>query len=234
MILTKDKNFADGIGLEVQIRTKLVRFWSYIKQAAVRIGDDILEVEGNSDPEDRDTHFWVNFEYAHEVKAIGGFPLTISYNGANKRVFEIDLNSRFPGQKIVISTFREFIRVDFQHTTAEAFGNAVGMMGDFKTGNLLARDGVREIDDFLEFGNEWQLLPADDMLFHDKAEPQFPKRCIVPEDPQGQRRRRLDESTITVEEAEAACAKVAGDALDIKDCVYDILATQDLDMVGAF
>merc|ERR1712183_1145735 len=47
MILTKDKNFAGGIGLEVQIRTKLIRFWSYIKSAVIRIGDDILEVQGN-------------------------------------------------------------------------------------------------------------------------------------------------------------------------------------------
>jgi hypothetical protein len=236
MVLTRDTNFADDNGLEVQIRTKLVRFWSYIKRAAIRIGDDILEVEGNTDSEDRKYHYWFNFKYHQEAetKTIGGFPLTMGGNGVNKRTFEIDLSSKYPGQKIVISTFLEFIRVDFQNPTSESFGNSVGMMGDFQTGNLLARDGVREIDDFLQFGNEWQLLPADDMLFHDKSEPQFPKRCIVPEDPQGQRRRRLDESTITVEEAESACSKVAGDALDIKDCVYDILATQDLNMVGAF
>ncbi|CAJ1959551.1 unnamed protein product [Cylindrotheca closterium] len=234
MVLTRDHNFADGLGLEVQIRTKLVRFWSYIKRAAIRIGDDILEIEGSADPEDHDSRYWFNFQYQAGAAFVGGFPLKISNNGLHKRFYEIDLSSKYPGQKIVISSYREFVRVDFQRTTAEAFGNVVGMMGDFKTGNLLARDGVKEIHDFLEFGNEWQLLPADDMLFHDKAEPQFPKRCIVPEDPQGQRRRRLDESTITMEEAEAACSKVVGDALDIKDCVYDILATQDLNMVGAF
>ena len=72
------------------------------------------------------------------------------------------------------------------------------------------------------------------MLFHDQAEPQFPRRCLMPEDPQGQRRRRLVESKITVAEAEAACSKSISDPLDIKDCVYDILATQNLDMVGAF
>jgi len=235
MVLTRDHNFADGIGLEVQIRTKLVRFWSYIKRAAIRIGDDILEVEGVADTgNDKEVHYWFNFEYTAEAKTIGGFPLTIVNNRAKKRLFEIDLSSKFPGQKIVVSSFREFVRVDFQHTTAEAFGNTVGMMGDFKTGTLLARDGVKEIDDFLDFGNEWQLLPSDDMLFHDKSEPQFPKRCILPEDPQGERRRRLGESTIPVEEAEAACSKVLGDKLDIKDCVYDILATQNIDMVGAF
>eukprot|EP00980_Cylindrotheca_fusiformis_P023719 scaffold10864_cov205-Cylindrotheca_fusiformis.AAC.1 len=46
------------------------------------------------------------------------------------------------------------------------------------------------------------------------------------------RRRRLGESSITNEQAEAACAPIE-DALDRKDCVYDVLVTQDLTMVGA-
>jgi hypothetical protein len=233
MILAKDTQFADGIGLDVQIRTNIVRFWSYIRNAAIRIGDDILEIQGSPDNEDDDTHYWFNFQYQADTAAIGGFPLTIRSNGVHKRFFEIDLSSKFPGQKIVLSTFKEFVSVDFKGNTAESFGNTVGMLGDYKSGKTFARDGVTEIHDFNELGNEWQLLPSDNMLFHDKAEPQFPKRCILPEDPQGQRRRRLDESTISVEQAEAACATLK-DPLTIKDCVYDILATQDMDMVGAF
>jgi len=234
MVLTRDKKFADGLGLEVQIRTKLVRFWSYIKRATIRIGDDILEIEGNPDSADKTTHHWINFEYQGEASTIGGFPLSISSDDGHKRFFEIDLSSKFPGQKIMISSFREFVRVDFKGSTAAAYGNTVGMLGDFKTGDLLARDGVSKIDDYLELGNEWQLLPADDILFHDIGEPQFPTRCLEPEDPRGGRRRRLGESTVSVEAAEAACSKVVSDKLDMKDCVYDVLATQDLDMVGAF
>jgi len=233
MILAKDPKFANGVGLDVQIRTKMVRFWSYIHTAAVRIGDDILEIHGSADDEDHDTHYWFNFQYQADTTTVGGFPLIITSNGAHKRYFEIDLSSKFPGQKIVLSAFKEFVAVDFKDSTTESFGNAVGMLGDYKTGKTFARDGVTEIDDFNVLGNEWQLLPSDDMLFHDKAEPQYPKRCILPEDPQGQRRRRLDESSISVEKAEAICATLK-DPLSIKDCVYDILATQDLDMVGAF
>jgi hypothetical protein len=235
LVLTKDPEFAGGLGLEVQIRTKMVRFWSYIKSAAIRIGDDILEIEGSPDLEDRDTHYWFNFQYqSNAITTIGGFPLSISSNGVQKRLFEIDLSSKYPGQKIRLDTFREFVRVEFEGSTEESFGNTVGMLGNFKTGQTLARDGVNEIHDYIDFGNEWQILPSDDMLFHAKEDPQFPTRCLVPEDPQGQRRRRLDESTISIEEAEAACSKVVSDSLDLKDCVYDILATQDLDMVGAF
>eukprot|EP00980_Cylindrotheca_fusiformis_P028992 scaffold22689_cov163-Cylindrotheca_fusiformis.AAC.7 len=219
-----------------RIRTKLVRYWSYIKNAAVRIGDDILEVQGSADTEDEDLHYWINFDYQGPLSSVGGFPVTVT-NGSrkfHKRRYEIDLSSKFPGQKIIIETLKEFVRVDFQNASKEAFGNTVGLLGDFKSGNLLSRDGQTSLDDFVAFGSEWQLLPADDMLFHDTSIPQFPQRCILPENPRGERRRRLEESSITVQQAEASCAKALADEADIKDCVYDVLATQDFDMVGAF
>ena len=236
LVLAKDPNFADGLGLDIQIRTKLVRFWSYIKTAAIRIGDDILEVEGSPDVEETEPLFWFNFVYQSKVDTIGGFPLTITKGTAqsHKNRFEIDLSSKYPGQKILIATMKEFVKVDFVNPSAEAFGNTVGLLGDFKTGNTYARDQAAIIDDFTELGMEWQVLPSDNMLFKDISDPQFPKRCILPEDPRGERRRRLEESTITTEEAEAACAKSLNNPMDIKDCVYDILATQDMDMAGAF
>ena len=150
-----------------------------------------------------------------------------------KHRFEIDLSSKYPGHKIVLSTFKEFVRVDFLNGSEEAFGKTVGLLGDFSTGKTLARDGSTVIDDFWMYGNEWQVLPYEHMLFHETSAPQFPERCIMPEDPRGERRRRLAESSISEEEAEAACAQLK-DALDRKDCVYDILATQDLAMVGAY
>ena len=80
----------------------------------------------------------------------------------------------------------------------------------------------------------FQVLPADGMLFHDVQEPQFPKLCKEPKDPNGKRRRRrLGEDTVTEEDAEAACAHIK-DPDDRKDCIYDVLATQDVDMVGAY
>jgi len=45
------------------------------------------------------------------------------------------------------------------------------MLGDCESGKTLARDGASEIHDFNELGNEWQVLPAEDMLFLDKVAP---------------------------------------------------------------
>lgn len=235
MILTKDKDFADGLGLDIQIRTKLVRYWSYIESAAVRIGDDILEVRGSVDPDNAEPVYWINLEHKGKADSVGGFPLRIGTGtGRNhKHNFEIDLSSKFPGQSIVIAVWKEFVKVTITNASEEAFGNTVGMLGQFSSGMTLGRDGFTVLHDFSELGNEWQVLPSEDMLFHDLSEPQFPKKCIEPEDPQGARRRRLGEDSVTEDAAEAACASIA-DAADRKDCVYDILATQDLDMVGAY
>merc|ERR1712232_418432 len=150
-----------------------------------------------------------------------------------KKTIHIDLTSKYPGVKIVIEVYKEFVKVDFQNASYEAFGNAVGMLGNFKTGKTLARDGVTEIGDFHKLGNEWQVLPTDFMLFHKTEAPQFPKKCIEPEDPRGDRKRRLEESSVSAEDAEKACASLT-DELNRKDCVYDIIATQDMDMAGAY
>ena len=230
--MTKDPKFDEGQGLDIQIRTKIVRFWSYITNVAIKIGNDILEIEGHADADDAEAHYWINFEYQGELETLGGFPVIQKLPSVYKRQYIIDLSSKYPGQSIVVQLYKEFVRVKF-NGKEDVFGNTVGLMGDYKTGKTLARDGSTEINDFIELGDEWQVLPSEPKLFHKLSRPQFPEKCIHPEDPRGERKRRLSESKISVEQAEKACATLK-DPLTIKDCVYDILATQDLDMVGAF
>lgn len=232
LVMAKDEQFAEGLGLDVHIRTKIVRFWSYIKTVAIRIGNDVLEIEGSPDAEDEQSHYWINYEYQGELTEFAGFPVTITAPSTYKRIYEIDLSSKFPKEKIAIHIYKEFVRVKF-NGGKNAFGKTVGLLGDFSTGKTLARDGSTVLDDFTELGNEWQVLPAEPKLFHEVSRPQFPEKCLEPEDPRGERRRRLNEGTVTEEQAEAACASL-NDALAQKDCVYDILATQDVGMVGAF
>eukprot|EP00526_Cylindrotheca_closterium_P009697 CAMPEP_0113619084 /NCGR_PEP_ID=MMETSP0017_2-20120614/9682_1 /TAXON_ID=2856 /ORGANISM="Cylindrotheca closterium" /LENGTH=418 /DNA_ID=CAMNT_0000528637 /DNA_START=18 /DNA_END=1274 /DNA_ORIENTATION=- /assembly_acc=CAM_ASM_000147 len=236
LVLAKDPEFASGLGIDIQIRTKLVRFWSYIRSAAIRIGADVFEVQGHAT--EQDAKYWMNFELKGELSTIGGFPVKVTdidegSKGIQRVTYEIDLGSKYPGQMIVIRTYKEFVNVRVIGATAEAFGNTVGMWGDYRTGHTLARDGTTVLSDFSELGSEWQVLPSDEMLFHTTEDPQFPQKCIEPEDPRGERRRRLEESTVSEADAEKACAQLKNE-LDRKDCVYDILATQDLDMVGAF
>lgn len=225
--MTSNREFANGLGLDIHLRTKIVRYWSYIQNAVIRIGDDILEVQGLSDFE---LSYWINFEHLGELTDLAGFPVTIN---PNRNKYTIDLDSIYQGQKIEIKTFKEFVGVKIIGATEDSFGNAVGINGDFKTGKTLARDGTTVLHDFNDLGLEWQVLPSDGKFFHEMSPPQFPELCYLPEDPRGNRARRLSESTITEEAAEEACATLK-DAVERKDCVYDILATQDMDMVGAY
>jgi hypothetical protein len=234
MVLIKDLDFADGKGIEIQIRTKLVRHWSYIQSVAIRIGNEILEVEGSEDPS-KDFKYWYNFVYQDKMDSLSGFPVIFKnrFKYSNyKAGLDIDLSPMFPGEKISIATWKEFVRVDVKNGSKVSFGKSVGVLGEFGSGRTLSRKGD-SMDDFVEYGQEWQVLPAEPMLFHKTSPPQFPAKCIEPEDPQGARRRRLDESNIKEEQAEAACARLK-DPLDRKDCVYDIIATQDLDIAGAY
>ena len=237
LVLTKDENFADGKGIDIQVRTKLVRHWSYNQAAAVKIGDDILQVQGSADKTSNANNYWINGDFQGDLSndgdGIGGFPITEKVVSPKKREFSIDLSARYKGTSIVVSTYLEFVRVEIKNPTVDSFGNSVGLLGDFKTGKTLARDGATVMNDFWEFGQEWQVLPSEGMLFDRVSKPQFPEKCQMPDDPRGERRRRLGEMVVSEEQAEAACAHLA-DAGDRKDCVYDVLATQDVDMVGAY
>jgi hypothetical protein len=234
LVMMNDPDFAGGLGLDVHIRTKIVRYWSYIRNVGIKIGNDILEIEGSADADDAEAHYWYNFEYQGELETVGGFPVTQSLPSPYKRKYKIDLSSKFgPKTHIIVQLYKEFVRVTFNGPHDDVFGKTVGLLGDYNTGKTFARDGTTVINDFTELGDEWQVLPSEPKLFHELSHPQFPELCIKPEDPRGERKRRLDESSISVEQAEEACATLK-DPLSIKDCVYDILATQDLDMVGAF
>ncbi|KAL3944168.1 MAG: hypothetical protein SGBAC_001725 [Bacillariaceae sp.] len=226
--MISNKDFADGLGIDIHIRTKIVRFWSYIENSVIRIGNDILEVSGSL--ENGEAKYWMNYEDMGDLEELAGFPVSIS---PAKNRYTIDLGSQYKGEKIEIRTFKEFVGVKIIGATESSFGSSVGITGDFRTGNTYARDGSTVLNDFSELGNEWQVLPSDGRLFHEVARPQFPEKCWLPEDPRGDRRRRLDESTITEAQAEAACAGLE-DEFSRKGCEYDVLATQDLDMVGAY
>jgi hypothetical protein len=225
--LVSDPTFADGKGLVVNIRTEIVHAWSYIKNAAIRIGDDIIEVEGGAD----ENRYWFNKVYQGELTTIGGFPVKYTKASSKQRLFKVDLGD---GEELQIRTYKEFVRVDFKEPKEDLYGNTVGLLADFKSGMKLARDGVNVIEDCNEFGQEWQVLPDGPMLFHEVVGPQSPnQKCILPIEVHAEeKRRRLGEATVTEVEAELACAKVSAKEHDA--CVFDVLATDDIDMAGAY
>jgi hypothetical protein len=53
-------------------------------------------------------------------------------------VFEVHLGGR---ERIKLNTYKDFVAVLVEQGQSANFLNSVGLMGDFKTGNMLARDG---------------------------------------------------------------------------------------------
>lgn len=109
LVMLKDPDFANGLGLHVHVRTKIVRYWFYIKTVAIRIGDDVLEVEGSGDAADAQPHYWINYEYQGDLEAFAGFPITQQLPSVYKRVYKIDLDKKYKCHYVLVKIYREFV-----------------------------------------------------------------------------------------------------------------------------
>jgi hypothetical protein len=215
------------LGLDVHIRTKIRRDMSYISSAALRIGSDVLEVESQG-------VYYLNGVLSAALPAeFSGIAFSHTQPNDKQHVFEVHLGGR---ERIKLKTYKDFVSVLIEQGRNEHFGDSAGLMGDFRLGHMIARDGKSVIDDANAFGQEWQVLDTEPSLFQTVRLPQHPQQvCTLPPPMQAsQLRRRLSESS-SVDElaAEKACAHW-GEGKD--DCVFDVLMTGDLEMavVGAY
>ena len=143
----------------------------------------------------------------------------------------MDLNLQ--GGAISFQTYKEFVAVNIKvGSTTDNFKGATGLLGSFPNGALVGRHGT-VIQDTDLFGQDWQVQPDEPKLFHDnEGKVLSPGKCSMPfpEMMMLEKNRRLGESKLTTEKAEAACVS----AQDFDSCVHDVLATNDIDMAGAF
>lgn len=207
----------DGKSLKIHIRTKIIDDWSYISSAVVKIGKDILEVQSGGE------HVWNG--PAGEKVSLGGYEMKHSHP-----YFRIELGK---SQSILIKNHK-MISVSVNNPRYETFGDSVGLFGDFRTGQKLARDGKTVIENPNDFGTEWQVRDSEPMLFSHAEGPQFPsQKCLLPnpkvamESRKGRRLRGMSRGV-----AEEACTDV--DPNDFDFCVGDVLATNNLEIVAAY
>lgn len=209
------------MGLTIHIRTTIRDDFSFIEAAAVKIGQDILEVSGFGD-------YLLNGVGTADLPAtIGGFD--IDYEMINKKKHRFDIEYA-PGKTIRIKTVKDLVNVQLINATATAFGDSVGLMGKFGSGKLVARDGHTNLDhDYNDFGMEWQVQHDELKLFDDADRfPQSPTMCLMPE-PKATSR-RLGEG-ISRADAEQACTHWGPKAMHL--CVSDVLAMNDLEAAEA-
>jgi hypothetical protein len=226
LILLQSKDFESGmggdLGMDVHIRTQMRRDMSYISGAVLRIGSDILEVESKG------VYYLNGVASAELPNEFSGFKFLHKKPTDKQHVFEVHLGGL---EVIKVKTYKDFVSVLIEQGGSKHFGDSVGLMGDFAYGVKLSRDGKTVLNDANAFGQEWQVLDTDPTLFQTVRLPQHPQKCTMPSShATSMLRRRLSESSVDQLAAEKACAHWGKGK---NDCVFDVLATGDLEMAEA-
>ena len=224
LVLAEAKSFGNGLGMTAHVRLRSRFDYSYIESAAVQIGEDVLEVgafgsymlNGISNAE-------LPFEMANK------YTITKTVKNDHDVTFDIQVNKH---DRVLVKAFKDLVSVRFVGAEEAEFKDVVGVMGSFHDGKRLARDGHSIIQDDNEFGQEWQVSASDHELFQTKSSVAYPaQKCVLPATVKDGRR-RLGES-ISVEVATEACSKQFGTKGAVDACVYDVIATGELDSAQA-
>lgn len=217
--------------LDVDIRTKIRYDYSFIESAAIKIGQETLEVGSWGD-------YSLNGVTSVALPAmLSGYRVTHETVNDKTQIFTIHLGTNDDDEKesILVKVFKDWVSVKLDQPSRRRFHGSVGMMGELETGRLLARDGVTVLEDPNAVAAEWQIRDDEPMLFRSTREPQYPQECKLPSaEKKPTLRRRLGESVISREEAKAACEDAAFENLE--GCIHDVMVMGDLDLVatGAF
>ena len=128
--------------------------------------------------------FWVNgIKGDVDLKSgvlptkIGGYAVKFHWLSNGRRRFVVDLGN---GEEVIFKTFKYFVRVNVKAKKMESFRSSVGLMGTYPKGEKLSRDGLKVMDDNDAFGQEWQVLAAEPMLFRNQEGPHAPRQCKAP------------------------------------------------------
>ena len=226
-MLASFPNFADQLGLAIDIRTATRYDYSFIETAAIKIGEDILEVSSYGQ------YMLNSISQAEFPMMLGGFPVEYTQPRKQQHLFTIDLGDE---KSIVVKVYKDLVYVNLNVHSGDNAGvkNGVGLLGTWMEGTRLARDGVTVVDNDNAFGQEWQVRDTDAQLFTATRAPQWPTKCEMP-NPAERASRRLGETVVTSEEAAAACANIK-DPHHHDMCVFDVIATSDLSVAqgGAY
>lgn len=212
LVLLHNKDFA-GSSLDIQVRTKIFRRFSYIQNAAVKIGSDILEVSSNG--------YSINGKPDTELDTIGGYKVYMEDLGAGKKRYVIVIG---PEEWVVVRAHRKMLFVNVKNPSGEKYIGSKGMLGRYPDGVPLARNGTELVGDWTAFGHEWQVIPATDPALFTTESPH--EKCLMPVADH----RLVQSSFITEEDAVEACKAVE----DFEDCVFDIINTGDITLADEY
>ena len=215
-----------GVPLDLHVRTTIQEnsFFSYIESAALKVGQTVFQL-------DTDKFFVNNEEYNDEHLPMEMDEFTIEamkMDGAAK-IYSVVLTDT---STVKFKVIKNFLSVAVSGHEDD-FAKSVGLLGDYYTGDALGRDG-RLMDNFIEYGMEWQVAEDEPKLFREDRFPQLPEaRCIMPSNEAATGRRRLLRNKEN-HEFTASAERVCNTKEDYESCMEDVLATGDLDLAEAW
>jgi hypothetical protein len=238
MVLCRSEGFANGLGLDIHIRTTRVNSpymqYSYISGAAVKIDSDILEISEDGKLVVNGKFVSLDENFAHAI--FGMFNVTKSVMGSKKKILVYSLE--LPSNESIQIRANLRSRMLFVDVNG-VFPGSEGLLGaPLEDGKpLLARDGMTNLTGHWNtYGEEWQVNDKDPQLFLDRKRfPQYPYGCLYKEvekhDHVRRRRRRLiDTNNISFEVATNTCSHLKEDTMK-QFCINDIMATGNLDLI---
>ena len=223
LVLVHNPSFADGLGLRVHIRTTRVGYFSYIEEVAVQIGEETLLFQNDADS------FLINGQPVEEQRKHHKTYFAGYFVRRDKKAISIRLDKEAKTKIDLIARKNGFPAVIVDGGDSEILEGSLGLLGEWKTGRKVARDGAVEMTinedntmkDATEFALEWQVRDDEPMLFETARFPQYPTTCTPPKKVMGG---RLGKSHME-KEAEKACAHWQEDK---DDCIFDVIATRDV------
>eukprot|EP00977_Amphora_coffeiformis_P015967 scaffold4833_cov233-Amphora_coffeaeformis.AAC.2 len=231
LVLVHSEKFGNGAGFDIHARTTVDTYYSYIEALATRIGEDIVEVEQKV--------LYVNgVEYTYDALPItfgtGSAQYILEVIESTKYTKKILLKSSMGKDIVTYKVYKHFVQFALRGDGTD-FGDAVGLLGEYGTGDMYGRDG-QLFRDFTQYAFEWQVQPdIDTPLFHIIREPQLPfEECRMPTAARPARRQLRNADNALYEQAESACAGVVNNDHDLNLCIDDIMMTGDVGLVEAW
>jgi hypothetical protein len=226
LVLAASESFGGGVGLRVHGRTEIVDSWSRISNAAIQIGDDVLEMNNNGDV------YYNGFEITSDgqlPEAIGGGLYSVRKDVktmANIPKIDLVVDVNEGKGNIKISLFKKVIAV---HVGTMAH-DLNGMLGNRAIEGLVGRNGTI-LTEWNEMGSHWQVRDTEPMLFHDARAPQYPAQCILPVTDSRRKLRGVAEQYHR--RATELCQGIT-DPTKQQFCVEDVLLTGDVDIAQMY
>lgn len=180
--MARSTTYGTGVGYDVHARTLIVDNWSLISNAAVRVGEDLFEVEHFGK-----VYFNGQEGVAFPIKMSNGYEITTeielvtlthedgTVSQDTRNFYHIQMGDD-GDERITIVNYMAMISVEVD-PSLESTG---GMLGTPEKDGMIGRESGEVTSDPIAMGAQWQVRDNEPMLFSEIRAPQYPEQCRLP------------------------------------------------------